>query len=281
MDAQQYAVLLAEEGRKRGVSFVSAQISSLGALPSGSFEGKLLFKDGTSKVISFGTFVNAAGPFAPSVHGLLELPPLPVHNEVHAKVVMQDPLQVVPPTSPFMIWDDPVQFEWSQEEREELEKMGGLYSQLVGVLPSGVHFRPSPGGYLVMLWDFVHSKQEVSDPPADHIHFEELYPEIVLRGLSKMIPRMKEYLNQIPKYTVDGGYYTKSLDNKPLIGPAYLKNYFLCTALAGYGIMASPAAGELAAKHILNTSLPSYSHHFMPDRFERPDFELRVESKSL
>lgn len=48
-----------------------------------------------------------------------------------------------------------------------------------------------------------------------------MYPEICLRGLSRMIPELAVYLENIPRSTlVDGGYYTQTPDNIPLVGPA-------------------------------------------------------------
>jgi len=53
---------------------------------------------------------------------------------------------------------------------------------------------------------------------------------------------------------VDGGYYTKTPENLPLVGPApgphrrgAAAGAFLCAGVSGYGIMAAHAAGELAA----------------------------------
>ena len=52
---------------------------------------------------------------------------------------------------------------------------------------------------------------------------------------------------------VDGGYYTVTPDGRPLVGPAGAGNAFLCGGMGTYGLMGSPAAGELAARHPLET----------------------------
>ena len=51
---------------------------------------------------------------------------------------------------------------------------------------------------------------------------------------------------------VDGGYYTKTPDNLPLIGPLpdAPEGVFVCAGLSGYGVMAANAAGELLARHV-------------------------------
>ncbi len=44
-------------------------------------------------------------------------------------------------------------------------------------------------------------------------------------------------------------------------------------ALAGYGLMASLAAGELLAAHVGGTALPAYAPYFHPDRYARPEYQ--------
>ena len=59
--------------------------------------------------------------------------------------------------------------------------------------------------------------------------------------------------------TVDGGYYCKTPDNRPLIGPAAIEGVYLLGALSGFGIMASQAAAELLAAYLLRQPLPGYA----------------------
>ena len=84
--------------------------------------------------------------------------------------------------------------------------------------------------------------------------------EVCLRGLSKMIPGLAEYIENIPRSTyVDGGYYTQTPENYPLIGPVGgegAEGAYLCGAVAGYGVMAAHAAGELVAQRVLQDSSP-------------------------
>lgn len=37
---------------------------------------------------------------------------------------------------------DPIQLSWTDEEKEFLQNLGPLGQELLGVLPSGVHFHP-------------------------------------------------------------------------------------------------------------------------------------------
>jgi len=49
--------------------------------------------------------------------------------------------------------------------------------------------------------------------------FDDHYPEILLRGLAQMIPGPSVYFGQGKLAHVDGGYYCKTRENRPLIGP--------------------------------------------------------------
>jgi hypothetical protein len=79
---------------------------------------------------------------------------------------------------------------------------------------------------------------------------------------------------------VDGGMYTKTAENVPLIGPApgpggrgSVRGAFVCGALSGYGIMAAHAAGELAALHATGaSSLPAYASLMSPLRYQDDAF---------
>jgi glycine/D-amino acid oxidase-like deaminating enzyme len=71
---------------------------------------------------------------------------------------------------------------------------------------------------------------------------------------------------------VDGGYYCKTRENRPLIGPVGDAGLWVLGALSGFGIMASPAAGELLAAHVLGLPLPPWAAAFRPDRYEDPAY---------
>ena len=45
------------------------------------------------------------------------------------------------------------------------------------------------------------------------------YTELVLRGMARMLPGFAGYLDRMPRAYVDGGYYAKTRENRPLIGP--------------------------------------------------------------
>jgi glycine/D-amino acid oxidase-like deaminating enzyme len=99
------------------------------------------------------------------------------------------------------------------------------------------------------------------------------YPEIALRGLSTMIPGLRGYFGRLPKPTVDGGYYTKTQENRPLIGRLPVRGAYIIGALSGYGVMASPGAGDLLARHIVGHELPSYATAFSLERYDDPEYQ--------
>ena len=95
-----------------------------------------------------------------------------------------------------------------------------------------------------------------------------MYPEITLRGLSELIPALAQYHNDLPKPVTDGGYYTKTPENRPIICPGPISGYYLIGALSGFGLMASCAAGELIASHLTGDILPGYAESFLLSRYD-------------
>lgn len=68
------------------------------------------------------------------------------------------------------------------------------------------------------------------------------FPETCVRGLTKLFPQLKTYLDDPQvrsSFAVNGGYYCKTLDNMPLIGPApnTVDGVFLQSAMSGVGLM--------------------------------------------
>jgi glycine/D-amino acid oxidase-like deaminating enzyme len=92
-----------------------------------------------------------------------------------------------------------------------------------------------------------------------------------------MIPRFAEYIGRAPRPAVDGGYYTKTQENRLLVGPLPVEGAYIIGALSGYGMMASPAAGELLAAHLTGTDLPDYASWFLLERYDDPEYQKLLE----
>jgi len=145
-------------------------------------------------------------------------------------------------------------------------------------LPEGVHVRPEGGAespIILILWTYHLDPVTPTFPPDFD---DEVYPEVALRGLSRMIPGLKAYIGRMPKPFVDGGYYVKTQENRLLAGPLPVKGAYILGALSGYGLMASPAAGELLAAHVAGAQLPSYARWFDLGRYQEDVYQRLLET---
>jgi glycine/D-amino acid oxidase-like deaminating enzyme len=98
-------------------------------------------------------------------------------------------------------------------------------------------------------------------------------PDLLLRGMAVMAPGLAAYFDNTPKPFIDGGYYTKTPENRPLIGPLGVEGGYICSAFSGFGIMASAAAGQLLAAHVMGSELPGYASAFHPERYSDPAYQ--------
>ncbi len=274
LSAQQLGMYLLEQARERGLRQIHGRVEEV-MVQDGRVEGVRLDPAAETSTIATRRFVNAAGPLAPEM-GRLAGVELPLFNELHGKVTFDDYLGLLPRDLPLMIWTDPVDLVWNQEEREQLAQDPEL-PWLLETMPAGVHFRPEGGAgsrMLLLLWTYHLEPVETVFPP----RFDPFYPEVVLRGLVRMVPALAEYLGRMRRPYVDGGYYCKTRENRPLIGPTPIDGNHLLCGLSGYGIMASQAAAELLAAHLLGTELPDYAGDFLLSRYEDPAYLAKMEA---
>ncbi len=85
---------------------------------------------------------------------------------------------------------------------------------------------------------------------------------------------LRPYLSPLPRAAVDGGYYCKTRENRPLIGPLPVPGAYVIGGLSGFGIMAAMAAGELLAEHVMEAPLPDYAPAFLLSRYEEPAYQV-------
>ena len=88
-----------------------------------------------------------------------------------------------------------------------------------------------------------------------------------------MVPGMAVYLERMKRPYVDGGYYCKTQENRPLICPLPLSGAYLFGALSGYGIMAALAGAELLSAYISGSDLPTYAPAFHLSRYADPAYQ--------
>jgi glycine/D-amino acid oxidase-like deaminating enzyme len=222
-------------------------------------------------------FINAAGPYLKEVGKLLGVD-LPIHTELHLKAAIKDLLGVIGREAPLLIWTDPQLLPWEEEERAALAEDDET-RWLTELLPAGAHVRPEGSGEsqnILMLWDY---KTRIMDP-AWPPQVDEQYPEVALRGLAAMLPRMQEYFNRMPRPQLDGGYYTRTRENRPLVGPLGVEGAYVTGAVSGYGIMSACGVGELLATHVIGTALPSYAKAFALSRYRDTGYAKDLETWS-
>ena len=173
------------------------------------------------------------------------------------------------------IWTDPITLPWSDEERQEL-LASAEHKRLVEEFPAGVHGRPEGAGdspVVLLIWTYDIEPVEPTFP----IQFDDAYGEICIRGMSRMIPALSQYLTRLPRVVIDGGYYTKTRENRLLSGPLPVEGAYVLGALSGYGLMSSNGAADLLADHIAGRPLPRYAPAFLLSRYDDPAYRALVE----
>ena len=275
LSAQQLGMFLLEEARRHGAFLVNGRVDEV--LEAGGRVGgaQVSLRDGGEERIAAPVFVNAAGPFAKQVAGWLGAD-LPVWFERHVKMSFADRERAVPRDAPLFIWADPIRLPWSDEERGALgEDTEGR--ALLEPFPAGAHGRPDGGpdaDTLILYWTYEEEKRSEPEFPFD---WDPRYPEIVLRGMSRMLPALERYFGRLPRPWIDGGYYVRTQENRPLVGPLPLEGSFVCAAFSGFGIMGSCAGGELLAAHVTGGPLPPWAAAFALSRYDDPEYRALLD----
>lgn len=271
--AQQLGMVLLEQARERGVRLIRGQVTGV-AVAGGRVRAVQVACKGETATVATPCFVNAAGPLQRAVGRMLGVD-LPVFCERHLKVAFNDHLGVVPREAPLLIWTDDLKLPWSAEERAALADDEAT-RHLLGPFPPGVHCRPEGHGAstsLLILWNYHLDPVEPTFP----IAVEADYPELALRGMAVMIPGLARYFDRAPKPYIDGGYYVKTRENRPLVGPLPVEGAYIIGALSGFGLMAACACGELLAAHVAGAALPRYAPAFALSRYDDPAYRKLLE----
>ena len=213
--------------------------------------------------------VNAAGPFAPNIAGMLGVN-LPVHNTLQQKLAFEDTARAIPRDMPFSIDLDRQTIGWTEEEREMLYEDSAL-ARFATEMPGAVHCRPDGGAHATRIklgWAF----NERTAAPAWNPRLDAHFPEIVLRGASRLNPSLERYLGTPPHRRHHyGGWYTMTGENWPLIGPMGPEGAFMNCAHSGFGTMAACAGGELCAAWVADAPLPGYAKELSLQRYRDED----------
>ncbi len=263
ISGQQLGQFMLERLRASGGRVIAGSVVSID--PSGGFRLDLAGHDEVRQV-RCERIVNAAGPFAGEIAAMVGIT-LPVVNVFQQKIAFEDRDGVIPRRMPFSIDLDPQVIDWSDEETELLGQESET-AWLTEPMPGAIHCRPDGGDHgrwIKLGWAYERNPTAVQWEPSVDDHF----PEIVLRGASRLIPGLKTYYGALPRQMAHyGGYYTMTDENWPLIGPLGVDGSFVVGALSGFGTMAACAAGSLCAKWLVGADLPDYAADLSLARYD-------------
>jgi len=260
ISAQQMGQFMFQQYRDAGGMFVQGSVSAIET--SNSFA---LHCKENSVQVQAEQLINAAGPYLNHIAGLLG-ESLNIRNVLQQKIAFEDTAKVVPRDMPFSIDLDPQRIDWTDEEAELLAESES-HQWLLRQMPGSIHCRPDggDGGNRVKLgWAFNESGSNVSREP----RLQDEFPEIVLRGAARLNPALRTYYDKLPGNLYHyGGYYTLTEENWPLIGAMKTPGAYVVGAMSGFGTMAACAAGDLAARWVLDKTMPEFAAALSPLRY--------------
>jgi glycine/D-amino acid oxidase-like deaminating enzyme len=274
ISAQQMGQYMIEQVRDAGGSVRRAEVR--GAAAGSPFDLELASDRGVEH-LKADRVVNAAGPSLRDIASMLD-EDLPVRCVYQQKIAFEDRARAIPRDMPFTIDLDAQRLSWSDDDRELLAG-DPTTRHLVEVMPGGIHCRPDgavDGSWIKLGWAY---NERGSDPHADE-PIDPHFPDVVLRGASRLHPKLATYIARLPRGTHHyGGYYTMTEENWPLIGPMKTSGAYVAGALSGFGSMAACATGWLCAAHIAGSPLPRYAQLLSSERYE--DERLMAELAAL
>jgi glycine/D-amino acid oxidase-like deaminating enzyme len=266
LSAQQLGMVMLEAARAGGVRLLRGQVVGIDTADGGVCGVEVEATDGRRRLPATHV-VLAGGPMQMELARMLGAE-LPLRAEPHFKVSFPDTLGGVPRDAPMLIWLDEQHLPWTAEERAALADDPEA-AWLLGAFPAGVHGRPEGASTTMILFNY-HADQ-VTDPVFP-LRDPDHYAEIALRGMSTVVPALRAYAGTSFRPYVDGGYYMRTQENRPLIGPVSTEGAYVSCGFSGFGIMASCAGGELVARHVVGGSLPDYAAAFLPSRYQDPAY---------
>jgi glycine/D-amino acid oxidase-like deaminating enzyme len=272
LSAQQLGMAMLEAARERGARLVRGRLAGID-IGGGRVRSVDIEHQGERRSLEATHLVLAAGPMLKETARLIGVE-LPIVAERHLKISLPDTLGAVPRGSPMLIWLDEQHLPWSDDERAALA--GEEETRwLIEKFPAGVHGRPDgTGAALLVLYNYDITPSDVVLPLPEHPH----YAEIALRGMSTMVPALTAYIGKGVRPYVDGGYYIKTQENRPLIGPLPVEGAFVSGAFSGFGVMASCAGGDLVARHVTQRALPDYAPAFLLSRYQDREYRALLDN---
>jgi glycine/D-amino acid oxidase-like deaminating enzyme len=261
LSAQQLGMVMLEAARARDVQIVKGRVVGID-ITGGRVRAVHVEHRNERQTLAATHVVLAAGPMQTEMARMIGVD-LPIRAERHYKVSFPDTLGGLPRDAPMLIWLDEQHLPWSDEEHAALAADEEA-QWLLGKFPAGVHGRPDGASATIVLFNHHGDAVDPVFPLPEPAH----YAEIALRGMSTMVPALKAYNGKTPRPYIDGGYYMRTRENRPLLGPVPVEGAYISCAFSGFGVMASCAGGELIARHITEAALPDYAPAFLLSRYE-------------
>lgn len=262
ISGQQLGQVMLEQLREAGLRRVTGKV--VGISQRNGFTLSVEGREGL-QLLRAPQIVNAAGPFAAEIAAMLGVI-LPLENVVQQKISLPDTARAIPRNLPFCIDLDGLDIDWTDEERMLLASDPDT-AFLAAKMPGAIHCRPDggdSGSWIKLGWAYNAAPAQVSwTPPLD-----PRFPEIVVRGASRLHPALRAYHKSLPRQMHHyGGFYTRTADNWPLIGPMGPEGAFMACGLSGHGTMAACATGELVAQWVAGTPSADWAIPFTMARF--------------
>lgn len=190
---------------------------------------------------------------------------IPLDNVFHQKIMLCDEGEVIPSNMPFMIFRDAPTADFSSSEHDYLKQHTGTDD-----IPGNFHIRRVNPRWIHVGWAF----NRQSSSTLEGAHFEELFPKVVLKGISSFIPTLAPYAEHIPQpIQISGGFYTRTPENLPIIQETTHKGLYVIGALSGFGVMMGCGAGEIMSRLITEKDIPDYTNQFSVSRYDAPDYQ--------
>ena len=261
LSAQQLGAVMLEAVRARGIKVLRGEVVGIGM--KGDRASSVDVATDSGRVSLEATdIVLAGGPHQKTLASLANVD-LPIFSERHRKVSFQDTLGAMPREAPMMIWLDEQYLPFNDEDRAALAEDEDS-AHFLDKFPAGVHGRPDGASAALVLFNHHGDPVEPIFPLPDEPH----YAEIALRGMATMVPALKAYNGRPSRPYIDGGYYVRTRENRPLIGLTAIAGLHISCGFGGFGVMAACASGDLIARHIMQKTLPAYAPAFLLSRYE-------------
>lgn len=191
------------------------------------------------KTVTAEKLIIAAGAWSSQMLTKMGVAMPKMENILHERMVFEDTHGLLPRDMPLLLSSDDIEYE---EDKRSV----------------GAYLRPLGQAKDVLLgWAY---DAEDCDPPVwpPDLTEKQVRADRVLKAASYMVPAFAKYRNMaaddqkfLDSIQHVGGYYTQTYTKRPLIGPILeLPGVFLNTAMAGMGIMASAACGELVSNWV-------------------------------